>query len=70
MPGDEAEDVDRDAGVGHPGKSGVPQAVPDEVLVTEFVDDGVPVGGVAEDGGGDTAAAGAAEEPGVRIAAA
>ena len=58
MPGDLAQDVYGDAGVGHPGQSGVAEAVSAEVFVAEFGDDVVPVGGVAQDRGGDATAAG------------
>ena len=63
--GDDAQDVDPDACVGHPGQPGVPQAVSAEVLVAELHDDVVPVSGVAETGGGDGAAARAGEQAGV-----
>ena len=51
-----------DAGVGHPGRSGVAQAVPGEVGQAEPRDDAVPVGGVADGRGGEVAALRANEE--------
>lgn len=44
---DVLEDVQRDACVGHPGGSGVPEAVSGEVGQAEIADDLVPVRGVA-----------------------
>lgn len=63
--GDDAQDVQGDAGVGHPGQAGVPQAVASQVLVAELGDDLVPVGGVPQDGGGDASAARPGEQAGV-----
>lgn len=58
--------MDRDSGVGHPGESGVAQAVSTKVFVTQVVDDVVPVGGVAEDGSADSATAWSGEQACVR----
>jgi hypothetical protein len=65
VPGDHAQDVHGDTGVGHPGQACVSQAVSAEVFVAEFFDDVVPVGRVAENCGGDAAAARSCEEAGV-----
>ena len=65
MPGDHAQDVHGDAGVGHPGQACVSQAVSAEVFVAEFFDDVVPVGRVAENCSGDAAAARSGEQAGV-----
>ena len=63
MPEDVLERVQWwDAGVGHPGRSGVAQAVPGEVGQAEPRDDAVPVGGVADGRGGEVAALRANEE--------
>jgi hypothetical protein len=50
--GDDAEDVDGDAAVGHPGQAGVAECVAAEVSEAELAHDLVPVGRVAEDRGG------------------
>jgi hypothetical protein len=47
VPGDLAEHVDRDTGVGHPSKAGVTQVVTAQMLVAEVGDDLIPVGRVA-----------------------
>ena len=65
MPGDLAQDVYGDAGVGQPGQSGVAEPVSAEVFVAEVGDDLVPVGGVAQDRGGDATAFGSGEQAGV-----
>jgi hypothetical protein len=62
VPGDLPEHVDRDTGIGHPGKAGVAQAVTAQVLVPEPCHDLVPVSRVPEDGRGDPAAARACED--------
>jgi hypothetical protein len=36
MPGDLAQHVDRDPGVGHPGQAGVPEIVTAQVVVAEL----------------------------------
>ena len=41
--------MDRDTGVGHPGKAGVPQVVSARMLVAELGDDLVPVSRVPQD---------------------
>lgn len=56
------EHVERDAGVGHPGRPGVPQAVPGEVLKPEAFHEVVPAGRVAHGRGGEHAAAWATQE--------
>lgn len=67
--GDPSQDIDLDSRVGEPGQSGVPEVVAAQVLVAEFGDHVVPVGGVAQDGGGDASAARAGEEAGIGIGA-
>jgi hypothetical protein len=59
---DEAQDVHRGAGIGHPGQSGMAQGVAAEVFEAECAHDLVSVGGVAEDRCGDAAAAGSGEQ--------
>lgn len=61
--GDASQDVYLDSGVGEPGRSRVPEVVAAQVLVAEFGDHVVPVGGVAQGGGGDASAAWAGEQP-------
>lgn len=56
MPRHLAHDVHLDPGIGDPGESCVPEDMAAHVLVAELGDDVVPVGGVAQDRGGDTAA--------------
>jgi hypothetical protein len=63
------QDVDRDARVGHPGEACVSQVVAPQVAVAQGGDDLVPVGGVAQHGGGDPAAAGSGEQAGHRVVA-
>jgi hypothetical protein len=70
VPGDLAKDVHGNAGIGHPGQAGVTQAVSAKVFITELSHDVVPVGGVAQDGGGDTTAAGSGEWAGVGLSGA
>lgn len=67
--GDPAQDMDLDSRVGEPGQSGVPEVVAAQVFVAELGDHVVPVGGVAQDGGGDASAARAGEEAGIGIGA-
>ena len=57
VPEDLLEHVQGDAGVGHPGRPGVAQTVPGEVVEAELCDEAVPVGGVADGGCGEDAAA-------------
>lgn len=64
VPGDASQDVDRDSRVGEPGQAGVPEAVAAQVFVAERDDHVVPVGGVAQDGGGDASAARATDQDG------
>ena len=64
--GDLAEVVQGDAGVGHPGQPGVAKVVAAEPVKAQGGDDVVPVGGVAQDRGGDPPAAGADEKPAIR----
>lgn len=45
---DSLEHVQGDAGVGHPGRPGVAEAVPGEVFKTEALPRVVPAGGVAD----------------------
>jgi hypothetical protein len=61
--------VDRDAGVGHPGQSGVAEVVPSYVVVAQGGDYLVPVGGVAVDGRGDPPSAGSGEQACHRVVA-
>ena len=56
VPEDVLEDVQRDAGVGHPCRPGVAQAVPGEVRQPELRHDAVPVRGVADGRSGEVAA--------------
>nr|WP_229879788.1 hypothetical protein [Streptomyces daghestanicus] len=65
MPRDASQDVDRDSRVGEPGEAGVPEVVAAQVFVAKLGDDVVPVGRVAQDGGGDASAARAGEQAGV-----
>jgi hypothetical protein len=53
---DLAHDVHLDPGIGDPGESCVPEVMAAHVLVAELGDDVVPVGDVAQDRGGNTAA--------------
>ena len=52
----------RDACVSEPGRSGVPQPVPGEVVEPELLHEVVPVGRIADGGGGEDSAAGSAQE--------
>jgi hypothetical protein len=67
--GDPSQDVELDACVGEPGQAGVPEVVAAQVFVAELGDHIVPVGGVAQDGGGDASAARARDEAGVGVGA-
>ena len=49
VPGEFPQDVHRDAGISHPGQPGVPQVMPQQVLVAELGDDFIPVGRVPQD---------------------
>lgn len=69
MAGDPAKDVYLDPSVGEPGDCGVTEVVAVQMFVAELGDHGVPVCGVAQDGGGDASAARAREQAGVRIGA-
>lgn len=60
---DVLEDVQRDAGVGEPGRAGVPEAVPSEVGEAEITDDLVPVGRVPHGRGRESAALRADQQP-------
>ena len=62
---DLAQDVHRDPGVGHPGQPGMAKVVADQVLVSELLDDFVPMRRVAENGGADPPALRAGEQPGI-----
>ncbi|MDQ1122649.1 hypothetical protein QE412_001222 [Microbacterium trichothecenolyticum] len=63
MAEDVLEDVQRDACVGHPGGSGVPEAVPSEVGEAEIADDLVPVRRVPHGRGRESAALRADQQP-------
>ncbi len=69
VPGDLAQDVHLDPGIGEPGESRVPEVMVAQALVPELGDDVVPVGGVTQDRGGDTAAPRPGEHAGIRIGA-
>jgi hypothetical protein len=58
VPEDLLEHVQGDAGVGHPGRPGVAEAVAGEVAEPEALHEVVPVGRVADGRGGQDAAAG------------
>ena len=48
MPGDLPQDMDRDAGIGHPGKPGVPKVVTAKMLVAERGNNLIPVRRIAQ----------------------
>ncbi|GGT45275.1 hypothetical protein GCM10010207_51910 [Streptomyces atratus] len=56
-----------DPGIGEPGESRVPEVMAAQVLVPELGGDVVPVGGVTQDCGGDTAAPRPGDRAGVRF---
>ncbi len=64
------EHVQGDTGICHPGRAGAAQAVPGEVVEPELGHEAVPVGRVANGGGGEDAAARPAQERIVRLLAA
>lgn len=57
VPEDLLEHVESDAGVGHPGCSGVAEPVAGEVVEAELCHEVVPVGSVADGGCGEDSAA-------------
>jgi hypothetical protein len=67
--GDLPEHVDRDTGVGHPGKARVPQVMAAQMLIAELDDDLIPVGRVPQDSGGDPPAARTREDAGSGVMA-
>jgi hypothetical protein len=56
------EDVQRDAGIGHPRRTSVAESLTGEVRQAEAGNDRVPVGGVSDGRGSEHAALGADEE--------
>jgi hypothetical protein len=65
VPSDALEHMDGHSGVSHPRQAGVSEVVAAEVFVSQFCDDLVPVRGVAEHCGGDSAAARSGEHAGL-----
>lgn len=68
VPEDPLQHMQRDARIGEPGCSGVPQAVPSEVRQTEFRDHRIPLRGVANGSGREDASARPGEESLIRRA--
>lgn len=64
---DVLEDVQRDAGVRHPGRAGVPEPVAGEVGQAEIADDLVPVRRVPHGRGRESAALRADQQPVLRL---
>lgn len=58
---DVLEDVEGDVGVGEPGCSGVPEAMPGEVRQVEIGDELIPFRRVPHGGGGEHATAGSGQ---------
>lgn len=62
MAEDLLEDVQNDAGVGHPRRPGVPQPMPSETGEVETCDEVIPAGGVSDSRGGENASAWPAQQ--------